>query len=431
MNLRLNSKRFHHWHFVIFFTVAGLLLLHFMLRIQPNFLNAQMQREKKVAKVREQIRDKISESVRHNEYPQIIEFEDVNQSQKLTVHYTFDNEIQIQAEKLLKTYKPDYAAIVAMDATTGKILAMTSYTKDVAEGTNLAIRASYPAASVFKIVPASAAMDKPDLDPEIRIHYNGGNHTLYRRNVMSADVNRWTRFITLKEAFARSINAVFARLTFEKLSTEDLKDYSSRFYFNRSVETDFPIDISDAYIPEEKNYELAEVASGYNRINRLSPVHGAMMAASIAADGNMKKPYLVESLRDEKGKIFFQAEPEDVSKTLTPAGAEKVRELMGATVSRGTGRKSFRSLVRNRQFEEVELGGKTGSLMGEDPKGKVDWFVGYGIRGNEKISIAAITVNKQYWTVKAAYLAQTLFKQHFKEEIVQESYNKKIRNASR
>jgi beta-lactamase class D len=94
---------------------------------------------------------------------------------------------------------------------------------------------------------------------------------------------------------------------------------------------------------------------------------------------------------------------------------------MQATVIQGTGRKSFRSLVKNSQFMELELGGKTGSLHGDEPKGKVDWFVGYAISGEEKIAIAAITVNKKYWTVKSAYLAQTIFKNHFKDSIAEAS----------
>ena len=79
----------------------------------------------------------------------------------------------------------------------------------------------------------------------------------------------------------------------------------------------------------------------------------------------------------------------------------------------GTGRKSFRQMVKNRKFEEIEMGGKTGSLQGDNPKGKVDWFVGYAIDENEKIAIAAITVNKEKWTVKSTYLAQSMFRKHF------------------
>jgi beta-lactamase class D len=109
-------------------------------------------------------------------------------------------------------------------------------------------------------------------------------------------------------------------------------------------------------------------------------------------------------------------------------GASRLRELMEATITAGTSRKTFRALVRDKKYRELELGGKTGSLHGDNPKGKVDWFVGYAIGGeNEKLAIGAITVNKQFWTVKSSYLAQALFKKHFKEQFTDS--NQKFFNA--
>jgi peptidoglycan glycosyltransferase len=246
------------------------------------------------------------------------------------------------------------------------------------------------------------------------INFNGASHTLYKKNVMSDVVNKWTRSISLKQAFAQSVNTFFARLAFKKMEPDDLREYAERFQFNKNIETDFPIDMSTAIIPEEKNYEFAEAASGFNKRNKLSPVQGAMMAAAIADDGIMRNPYIVDSLTNEKGEVVYQGESTEISRPLTPIGAQKLRELMQATLVQGTGRKSFKTLVKNNQFMAYEFGGKTGSLMGDEPKGKVDWFIGYAIHGDKKIAVAAITVNKKFWTVKSAFLAQSIIKDHFK-----------------
>jgi peptidoglycan glycosyltransferase len=367
---------------------------------------------------RAQIRDQLSPFIKKNEVAPSLYFEKFGAFEKADIQYTFDPVIQHQANDLLKQYKPDYASIVAIDAKTGRVLALASYLKeDTPE--NLAIRATFPAASIFKIIPASVAVDKYKLESSFLIPFNGASHTLYKKNVMSDTINKWTRSISLKQAFAQSVNTFFARLAFKKMMPDDLREYAEKFQFNKNIVTDFPIDMSTAIIPEEKNYEFAEAASGFNKRNKLSPVQGAMMAAAIADGGIMRTPYIVDSLTNEKGEVVYQGESSEISRPLTPEGSERLRELMQATLVEGTGRKSFRPIVRSNQYTAVEVGGKTGSLMGDEPKGKVDWFVGYAIRGDQKIAIAAITVNKKFWTVKSAFLAQSIIKKHFKDDIAQ------------
>jgi cell division protein FtsI/penicillin-binding protein 2 len=344
-------------------------------------------------------------------------------AQKVKLTYTVDPEMQKEADHLLKSYKPDYGAIVLMDADTGRILAMSSFQKagGGSEAPNLALKGTFPAASVFKIVTATAALDKYHLTPETTIHFNGGNHTLYKRNVMSTKINRWTRSVTLREAFARSINAVFGRIALERLEPQDIEDYAVRFGFNKNIQSDLPFAGGVTDIPKEKNFRLTEMASGFNRATQMSPIQGAMIAAAVAKDGVMQVPYIVDKIQSEDGKVLFRSEPEVAAVTMTPQGADKLRELMEATVKSGTSRTSFRSLIRDRKFRGLEVGGKTGHLTGLNPKGRVDWFVGYAIGDHERLAIAALTVNVDYWTVKSSYLAQSMFHQHFKEVFSQEN----------
>lgn len=233
---------------------------------------------------------------------------------------------------------------------------------------------------------------------------------------MSDKVNRWTQKMTLREAFARSINTVFGRLTLEKLGPQDIEDYAIRFGFNANISSDLPFDPGFTHIPKEKNFHLTELASGFNKVTRMSPLQGAMIAAAVAEDGVMRVPYIVERARDSEGKVVYQAEPMTAAVTMSPKGADKLKELMEATITHGTSRKSFRSLVRDRHFKELIVGGKTGSLTGDSPRGKVDWFVGYAMNDHQKIAVAALTVNVQFWTVKSSYLAQSMFRTHFKDQ---------------
>lgn len=105
---------------------------------------------------------------------------------------------------------------------------------------------------------------------------------------------------------------------------------------------------------------------------------------------------------------------------------------MEQTVLMGTSRKTFRKIMREKKFKEVEMGGKTGHFSGMNPKGRTDWFVGYASDGENKVAIAAITVNIQKWTVKSSALGEMMFRKHFKsvledKEISKISLNKKNR----
>jgi cell division protein FtsI/penicillin-binding protein 2 len=361
--------------------------------------------------------DVLGDYFRKETFPTDVKIRWDGSDENLKVQYTFEPDLQQQAERLLKQYKPDYGAIVMMDATTGRILAMYSSQKDDSSASSLALRATYPAASVFKIVTATAAIDKAGIHPSDTIRFNGGNYTLYKKNVLSDKITRWTRSISLKEAFARSINTAFGRLSLEHLTPEMIEEYAKRYMFNQKIPSDLPVEMGVATVPDEKGFELAEVSSGYNKMNRMSPVQGAMIAAAVINDGHMVVPYIVDSLKNEKGETIYKADLVDSGPIMKLSSSEKVQELMEQTVTAGTSRKSFRELTRNRQFREIAMGGKTGHLTGDNPKGRVDWFVGYAGDGDRRISVAAITVNKEKWTVKSAYLGQQMIKKAFEPSV--------------
>ena len=117
---------------------------------------------KKTLEARLVIARSLSPMIRQNKKPESAEFAPEGESAKLKlkVNYTIDRDLQKESDSLLQRYKPDYAAIVMMDAKTGKILAMSSFEKANPQGSNLNLRATFPAASIFKVVTASAAVDK-------------------------------------------------------------------------------------------------------------------------------------------------------------------------------------------------------------------------------------------------------------------------------
>ena len=351
-------------------------------------------------------------AIKINEYPESFSFFVDGAVKKAKVAYTLHEPSQAMMQKLMGQYKPDYGAFVAMDAKTGRILSMVSYSNAKRDPENLTLRATFPSASIFKVVTASAAIDLNKANSGTVVPFNGAFHTLYKRNVESTKETRWTTHITMKEAFARSVNTFFSKLGLFYVGPRNLELYAERYFFNHEIRADVPVQIGHAKIDEDDPWGVASAASGYTRDNTMSPLQGALIAAAVANDGIMMEPFLVDSLHDEAGDMLYRGEPHQASVVVEPQAAEDLRELFQQTVRSGTSRKSFRKTVRRASFDDVEFGGKTGSLMGIDPIGKCDWFVGYARYRDQRIAVAALTVNEKKWKVKSSMLANLFFQRY-------------------
>ena len=366
---------------------------------------------------RELISAQLGQQVRDNEFPEFIDLSLDGGTKRAQIDYTLDESSQAWMEKTIRQYKPDYGAFVAMDAKTGRILSLVSYSAVNPALQNLALRASFPAASIFKVVTASAAIDMAKARPDTVVPFNGANHTLYKRNVQDTKVTRWTRMMTMKEAFARSVNVFFGKLGLFIVGPKSLRMYATRYLFNQPIHSDIPVEMGHAVIDENDPWGVVQVSSGFTRDTTMSPIQGAMIAAAVANDGIMMSPYIVDHLRDDGGKTMYEAQASQASEVIEPEAAAQIRKLFNETVRSGTSRKSFRQTVRRSAFDEVEFGGKTGSLTGMNPQGKCDWFVGYARYKGQRIAVAALTVNEKKWRVKSSMLANLFFTHYLKQSM--------------
>ncbi len=138
----------------------------------------------------------------------------------------------------------------------------------------------------------------------------------------------------------------------------------------------------------------------------------------------MVQPYIVDALTDSKTTVVYKAEQFSNQQIISAESAAKIQSMMEQTVLSGTSRKTFRKMLKEKKFKEIEMGGKTGHFSGTNPKGRTDWFVGYATDGDNKVAIAAITVNIQKWTVKSSALGEMMFRKHFKSVLEEKEISK-------
>ena len=361
------------------------------------------------------VANSISKGLVANEFPSLVRIATNQYDFDAIVHYNIDPELNRYIDELILKYRPDYAAVVAIQPHTGRILAMSSFTRSEEDTQqNLAVHSGFPAASVFKIVTAAAVIDSGIANPSSIYQYNGKNTSLYKSNVLRHKTNKWTRNTSLQRAFALSINTVFGRIGVFDVGAENLHLYADRFGFNRPLPVDFTIQESKTGINADNEWSIAEAASGYTLNTNLSPVHAALIPAIIANDGVMVEPSLVDFAVDMSGPLLYKSEPNAIE-VFDKKTTDEMRVLMRATVKKGSAKKHFRKFFRG-PYADLDVGGKTGTLTGTNPKGKTEWFVGYGDSGEDKIAIAAVVVNKDKWRVKPAYLTRKVLEEYFKPE---------------
>ncbi len=342
-------------------------------------------------------------------------FEIQKNGRRLQVQTSIDPALQNYLIQKLDRKNSSHIGIVAMDPDDGRILSLVGFNK-TNPSNNPCLDSSFPAASIFKIVTAAAALEKGNLRLDSKLRYNGRKYTLYKSQLKEKR-NRYTNTITLKDAFAKSVNPVFGKLGVLYLGKTQLETYAAAFGFNREINFEVFLAPSQTVITDEP-YQWAEIACGFNRQTRMSPVHGALISATIFNQGKLIEPSIIERIRDEKGVELYQSQPAVVTQAFAPHTSAAMRELMKNTIRSGTVRGTFRKYRKDKIISRLEIGGKTGTINNKTDDIKYEWFVGYAQDkgGDSTIILSVLVAHQKYIGIRAPQYAIMAFKKYFKTQ---------------
>jgi cell division protein FtsI/penicillin-binding protein 2 len=330
-----------------------------------------------------------------------------------TLQTSLDPNLQQFLVERLDRRNSRYIGIVVMDPRDGRLLAMAGYDKTNPAG-NPCLDPRFPAASVFKIVTAAAAVETHDLEPGSMLNFSGGKYTLYKSQIDPKPSKRANQ-ITLKDSFAQSVNPVFGKLGANLLGKDVIEDYAEAFGFNREIDFELPLRPSRIEL-SERAFELAEVASGYNRTTRISPLHGAMMAAAVVNQGRWVEPTIVDWIINDAGQAIYQNRTVYREQAIDLSTAKVLRRLMQATVQSGTAHREFQKHHGDKVLSQLEIGGKTGSMGDGSAEMFYDWFVGYAreLHGTGQVVYAVVVAHEDHIGTRASAYAAMAIKEYFK-----------------
>lgn len=330
----------------------------------------------------------------------------------LCLETTLDSRLQRYMSKKIRSSKSPLIGFVAMDPTTGRILSMID-SKKTDEATSPCLSSQFPAASIFKIVSAAAAIDSCNISADTKLTFNGRSHTLYK-NQLTGRTNRYTNSVSLKTSFAKSINPPFGKLGIFRLKKDLLQEYAIRFGFNQPITFELPVQPSRISVGDEP-YRWAEVACGFNRETLMSPIHGAMMAGAILNDGTLVEPRIIERITDSEKNPIYSSSTNVIRQVISPNASHEMKKLMAATISFGTGRHAFKGYRWDRILSKLSIGGKTGSIKNKNDELLYDWFVGFCKEktGTRKLALAVLVVHDKLLRARAAEFARLAMRDYF------------------
>lgn len=328
--------------------------------------------------------------------------------QYVNVKTTLDMPLQEYLTQKLDRQNSRYIGIVVLDPDTGRVLSLAGHDRAFPDR-NPCLTGMFPAASIFKIVTAAAAIQRKGLTPDTPLTYRGRKHTLYKTQVSTPNEPN-ANVISLKDSFAQSVNPVFGKLGALYLGRDALLSEARDFGFERDIRFDLEV-VPSTLMASDDPYQLAELASGFNRTTLISPLHGALMAAAIASEGQMPEPFMIESVTDANGRPIYQGRPGTPTRSIAPETARRLRVLMAETINSGTCRKSFQGYQKDPVLSHLDMGGKTGSINSRAQEGRrFDLFVGYAMDrvSGRKIAMSVIVAHEKLIGIRARHYARMI-----------------------
>jgi penicillin-binding protein A len=316
--------------------------------------------------------------------------------------------LQERLTTFIKNSHAPIAAVTVLDAKTGHVLAMAQGRQPArwSGKTHTGLHTGFPAASLFKTIVATSALEMANVGPKDRIGlYGGCKHVRASGVWMKDQLSGRQNSMTLRRAFGHSCNGFFAKLSVNHVGLNIIKNFAKRYGWESGVPTDFHLEKSPFLPPTAENsstHTVGRFAAGFGYVG-LSSIHSASIMLTVANRG------VVMPIR-----IFADTPLADKNlveeRIFSESTSERLLSIMDSSVRTygGTASSAFRSRKLRRLKNKV--GGKTGTLSGRSPKGITTWFAGMMPIKNPDIIVAAIVIlDGDKWYIKGPNLAAEAF----------------------
>jgi penicillin-binding protein A len=306
---------------------------------------------------------------------------------------------------------PCKGSVVALEPSTGKILAMVSspsydpnllathdleaqsaawqQLRDNPESPllNRAISETYPPGSTFKVITTAAALQRgatenTQVTAQPRIPLPDSTATLENFGGSPCGGGPST---SLRDAFAKSCNTAFVQLGID--TGADALRSTARSFGLDSPPPMIPLQVAESTVGPIPDAAALGMSSIGQKDVALTPLQNAQVAAAIANKGVAMRPYLVDSLKGPDLANIASTAPAEERRAVSQQVADTLTDLMVA---------AEQVTQQKGAIAGVQIASKTGTAEhGTDPRNTPPhaWYIAFAPAQAPKVAVAVLVEN--------------------------------------
>ena len=258
------------------------------------------------------------------------------------IYLTIDSNVQFFIEQALndakKQYNFDELNIVVADAKTGKILGISSTTsfdpniKNIETYLDPNISNSVEPGSTMKIYSYMAALETGKYDGDKT--FKSGTYKAKDGTVIGDSNRQGWGIISYDRGFALSSNVGVCNIINDYLDRDTLLSYYKKLGFGSKTGIELSKETNGKL---NFKYETEVLNAGFGQGIMTTSIQNVKALTSIANDGILLKPYIVEKIEDATGKVILENSRTELGRVASKQTTDKIKDLMEDVVTEGTG----------------------------------------------------------------------------------------------
>lgn len=274
---------------------------------------------------------------------------------------TIDAKIQEITENALfegmELYGAKNAGAIVMEPNTGKILAMAGVSRDdrmedpnlVRVKSNIPVSFMFEPGSTMKPLTMLPAIEYKLVKPTET--FQCGRYQIGKRVI--SDTHQYGE-LTPRDIITKSSNVGIAKIA-ERIGPARLYEKFISLGFGQKTALNMTGESSGMFAKLQNwdGYTLHSISFGQGISTTALQLANAYCA--IANGGKLMKPLIIDSIRDNEGKIIEQFEPSVLRNVSTHAATDTIKSYLQGVVDNGT--------AKHIQMDYIQVGGKTGTAQ--------------------------------------------------------------------
>ncbi len=298
---------------------------------------------------------------------------------KLTIDMRLQAIVEQELDKGMRHFRAKRGCMIVVDPKTGDILAMVSRpafdlnTKElithkgkfkrgeikedgnvVTGDFNFACQTRYEPGSTFKVLAVTAAVDKGLMGIGGWVNCEPFSVGFGSKAINDRPFNYHS--LPVWGVLKKSSNPGAARIAIVA-KWQNYKEYLEKFGLNKPVGIELPSGGACLLADGSNIVNYSRIAYGYSVA--VSPLHMAMVYATIANDGVRMKPRLIEKIIAADGSVYDECAPQEVCRVMKSGTAKDLRFAL-ETVTQRSG-ECGRGTATAAAIPGFRIGGKTGT----------------------------------------------------------------------